>query len=96
MRRANAVTAQLSLPSPLLWLNSLAGHRTQPVLVPGVNILQVQDPAFPLVEFQILPLRPSFKLPLRGCRALWGTAHSSKICVISKLLRRHLALHPSH
>lgn len=73
---------------PLYGLIHLLDTRTQPVLVPGVIIFQVQDSAFAFAEFQVLPLCSSLqplKLPLKGYRAFCGIGHSSKICVIRKL-----------
>lgn len=73
---------------PLHGLTHFLDTRTQPVLVLGIIILQVQDPVFAFVEFQMLPLCPSLqplKLPLKGYTALCGIGHSSQVCVISRL-----------
>lgn len=84
---------------PLHGLTHFLDTRTQPVLVLGIIILQVQDPVFAFVEFQMLPLCPSLqplKLPLKGYTATVVLATPPRFVSSADLLRTHLALHPSH
>ncbi|KAJ7398184.1 Transient receptor potential cation channel subfamily M member 5 [Pitangus sulphuratus] len=69
----------------------------QPLLVPGVILSQVQDPALAFAAFQTvllcLSLQP-VKVLLKGCTALLGISHSSQLCDSSKLAEEASAPSP--
>ncbi|KAK4830182.1 hypothetical protein QYF61_008973 [Mycteria americana] len=75
-------------PQVLLHRAALNPFISQPVLIPGVALTQVQDPALGLVEPHEVPIGPLLQLvqvPLDGIPSLRGVNHTTQLGVICKL-----------
>ncbi|KAK4830181.1 hypothetical protein QYF61_008972 [Mycteria americana] len=75
-------------PQVLLHRAALNPFISQPVLIPGVALTQVQDPALGLVEPHEVPIDPLLQLvqvPLDGIPSLRRVNHTTQLGVICKL-----------
>lgn len=76
--------------NPQLLLCRAAFWQAIPSLYWGMPLFipQVQEPAFPFLEFQTAFLCPSLQTAknfLQGCTVLWSISHSFQVCILSKL-----------
>jgi len=81
-------------PQVLLLRTTLESLSTQPVLVFGIALTQMQDLALGLVELHVVhagpPLQP-VKVPLNGIPSLQSINHTTQLGVIGKLVEGALS-----